>query len=359
MKNILYSLLVLCFLQKSMNGELVSQENIILQVIDTAFRNDDDIYRRRSFTIEPTKVYACPFDLTHYKGKRFDLLSRVFLRNSQEEENLSNEACQHYISSYNIICSLETSSEQAREISEREEQVAFYRKNKIMKEEEINEWIQWFIERKEWGVIVDEESRKRARDFIAQISDHCKKNFILRHSLSLGDTGLSGTVVLYPGHNPKILEDLQESCLITAPIWAIGSINYEINFSKEILHVNLVSVESVWCSRGHGYALARYLTDFAKEHFQHIAKYMTVDCRNAYSQRIFEKAGFKDNVLAETELFYGATHYREVSYKEWEREQTVMRAWNTSYAQRYLEWLTQAYPEIFPNQYHKVGYHYY
>jgi GNAT superfamily N-acetyltransferase len=228
-----------------------------------------------------------------------------------------------------------------------------------MEEEEINEWIQWFIERKEWGVIVDEESRKRAKDCVMQISAQCKKNFILRHSLSIGETGLSGTLVLYPGHNPKIIEDFQNSCIITAPIWAIGFIDYQINFSQEILHVNLISVQDCWRSRGHGYALARYLADFAKEHFQHIVRYMTVDCRNDHSQRIFEKAGFKINTLPKKGLLYGATHYREVRYKEWEREQTVMTAWNNSYGQRYLAWLTKAYPEIFPNQYHKIGYRYY
>ncbi|MBW8308493.1 MAG: GNAT family N-acetyltransferase [Candidatus Paracaedibacteraceae bacterium] len=356
MKKTLYSLMALCFLHKSMAYDSTAQDNAIAQ----AFSQDNDIYRSRSFTIEPLKSYPGQVELTPYKrGKRFDLLSRVSLGNGQEEKNLSDERCEQYIDSYNIICSLNTSSEQATKILERRNQVDFYRKNKSMPEEKINEWIQWFIEKKEWGVIVDEKSKKRAKDFVLQISNQCRKNFILRHSLSVGDKGLSGSIVLYPGHNPKIIEDLEESGIITAPIWAIGSLEYQINFSKEILHVNLVSVESFWRSRGHGYALARYLADFAKEHFQHIARYMTVSCRNSHSQRIFEKAGFVKNVLAEAKLFYGATHYREVSLKEWEREQAVMTAWNDSHGQRYLVWLTKAYPEIFPNQYHKVGYRYY
>ncbi len=356
MKKIFYSLMVLCFLQKSMAYDPAVQDNPIAK----AFGNDDDIYRSRSFTIEPLKSHPCQFDLTPYKGrKRLDLLSCVSLGNYQEEDNLSDEMCQHYIDSYKIMCSFDTPSEQASKILARQEQVAFYRKSKVMTEEEIKEWIQFFIEKKEWGTIVDEESRKKAMDVVKQISNQCRKNFILRHSLSVGDTGLSGTVALYPGHNSKIIEALEKSGIITAPIWSIGSINYEINFSKEILHVNLVSVESFWRSCGHGYALTRYLADFAKEHFQSIATYMTVSCRNAHSQRIFEKVGFQRNALADDKLFYGATHYRNVSFKEWERAQAVMTAWNKSHGQRYLVWLTKAYPEIFPNQYHKVGYRYY
>jgi hypothetical protein len=77
MKKILYSLLALYFVHKIIGWESVSQESIIPQAVDMAFRNDDDIYRRMSFTLESSKLYACPFDLTAYKGKRLDLLARV------------------------------------------------------------------------------------------------------------------------------------------------------------------------------------------------------------------------------------------------------------------------------------------
>lgn len=335
------------------------------EALDKAFKNDTKIYRKRKFICEspPSDSRWFYIDLTRYiEPPRFlNLLSRASLGKFEIETELSDKDCQRYIYYVKNECAPRTSPAQAAKIRMRTKQVNEWRQEQSKTEQDIQEWIDWFADRGEWGDIIDDNFREEAANHIKNISNQCRKNFLFRHSFSVGKASMSGCAVLYPGHNPKIVEDLDQAPTIAAPNWAIGSIYYQIDFPRKILHIISINVDSRWRGRGHGYALARYLADFAEEHFSRLIDHLTVDCRNSHSARIFEKVGFKQDLVApiKDRLLYGATHCRTLESGEWQRGQLIIKAWcQTDYKTRYYQWLTNAMPTLFPDQYHKVGYHY-
>lgn len=340
-----------------------------------AFKNDDDIYRRVSFTFEDPSLkkpnsfnLGKEINLFEHKGKQITLLSKVFLGSAPSGVELTTQNCESLKQAYAHICQPETLPEKAQKIRLRDAQVAAWRADKSKSEEEIQGWIRWFKDQSEWGPIItqelQQEARIKIRKFVHQVGD----NFLLRHTLSVAPditvegnapyklNKMNGLIVVYPGHNSAILEENFYTQSF-APPYAVAHLVYTVYFDTNRLHIERRATESQWLRRGHGYAMGRYLTDFAQEHLTSIIDLLTTSARHSVSERMNEKCGFKKLDREEAERLQ-ATHARKVPLHEWERHEKIVAAWGTL-PERYQPWLNENFPRIFPDQYHEMGYKYF
>ena len=333
---------------------------------EKALNDNDAIYRRQkiSFNEKEGRSLSEPIFLSKVDSKSITLLSKISFGEEFIHPSEPSEAeIKKLKEAHKIICSLDTPDVLAHQIKLRRKQVdAFQKEGKS--EEEIESWIHWFTKRGEWGAIVNQTSKQQAEIFIQEIKQKTNQ-FLLRHTIVQNDCAIQGIVVVYPGTSAHILEESFYDQVYCPPLWAVGYLTYEIPFStskvfSSKLHIHYINVTESWQKKGHGYAIARYLSDFVTEHFWDI-DYLTVSCRHSISARIFAKCGFK-RLENNEEFHHDANYYRSARDIEGERGQEIMKAYMKSSMflsnpkPDYKSWFNANYVKIFPNQYHKIGY---
>jgi N-acetylglutamate synthase-like GNAT family acetyltransferase len=337
------------------------QAIIAADSIEQAFERDNEFYRTKKFFNRRDNNSKEPLSwvyIDELKGQQLTFLSRVFTKGEVSDIDLSDEDCHSLKSSYKILGSPCTPIENIQKIKRNEKDMADWKRMNLFSEEYMNHIISCKKQNGLWGPIIDEESKRQAGENISRIVSQTVNNFLLRHTITISEYMLYGLVVLYPGHNTKILEN--ECCgNQTSPVWAVGDLQYKIVLSAENLKIDLITVNKDWQRNGHAYAMVRYITDFAKEHFSFVSR-LSTSCRHEVSAKIFEKVGFiKVQSKAKSELD-DTTHSRpnNDSCDGW-RGQRVVGEFHESGARYYGPWFNENHSKIMTNEYHKVGYKYF
>jgi hypothetical protein len=259
------------------------------------------------------------------------------------------------------MCSPYTSKEVSVKIRQREKQIADM-KRKGDSKDKIEKFIEWLKEQGEWGPIIDEESQHQAQDFIEKKKMRTK-TFLLKHTILTSkkhSTG-QGVVVIYPGTNPKILED-DFYFNLTVPQWCIVDFNYTVHLLSKRLHGEKVTVEGLWLKKGFGYAISCYLLEFSLEHFDvSELEFFTVSCRHSVSVKIFEeKCKFY-----QSNSYEDATHVHHLPRSNIcnSRADRTLSVWNKflrkGYSGSYKVWYNDNIRMVLSDEFHKIGYKYF